>query len=549
MHFINDAEIVVNAHNCLVCERSPRNLGQRFCNNPACAQKYIRACVYCRNSVPVKGYGKCCSLLCKQKHAFRVNTPKSLRKICRYFVTGNFKVNSCPHGLKCWDRHPPAVVVPFSSKEPIDKYLAVLVPSSHSTRFQNYINRTLTPSEIGNKRGFAFRLIVVDSFLQAVAGQRNTGRKANRLFVLGLQSGCKSIKNQKLLCKTILALAEDINLRLLLQALYPVQSRGFQLPSQACMFLRDQLLHFQSEKSINDSKIRVRIHGNPPDLVKATETWFGLNVSSKIEIVAQNFDYVASILYITDRMLYYVGIVDVSTKVAVGGLNCHCQFEHLRSDSSFEPCTKNMLVQEEYIRCAFLRKLWITQAAVCGQSHRYRNTGKANDDQSNHNYHQGVAALAQSVNLASAVSRAYWKLAEVFCRTNAWHNALLSSGDSESGVVALDLGASPGGWSYQVNKMWAMFAQIFFLFKYVEINGLFSNLLVWKLAERCKLVLAVDPGKLKQPCPTNVLHIAHTVQVAVAPPQNLLLNALGLDRKANICVCDINSGPAQTLKV
>ncbi|KNC69563.1 ribosomal RNA large subunit methyltransferase J, partial [Sphaeroforma arctica JP610] len=53
-------------------------------------------------------------------------------------------------------------------------------------------------------------------------------------------------------------------------------------------------------------------------------------------------------------------------------------------------------------------------------------------------------------------------------------------------AVALDIGASPGGWSY------------------------------W-LADRCATVVAVDPGALKAPIPSNVIHVQDRIENFLLP--------------------------------
>ena len=87
--------------------------------------------------------------------------------------------------------------------------------------------------------------------------------------------------------------------------------------------------------------------------------------------------------------------------------------------------------------------------------------------------------------------RAAWKLQEVFnrlpeltrvrtCQTSCDTTATISE---SKGWVALDIGASPGGWSY-------------------FLAGL----------PNCRRVLAVDPGKMKEPVPSLVTHLAQRVE-------------------------------------
>ena len=109
-------------------------------------------------------------------------------------------------------------------------------------------------------------------------------------------------------------------------------------------------------------------------------------------------------------------------------------------------------------------------------------------------------------NKAKVVCRAYYKLEEVLRRTNLkeWSLAAAATGrgggansaDSGGGLVtALDVGAAPGGWSYQLaSKTW------------------------------CNNVIAVDPSALSQPIPSNVIHVRKKIEICTQddfqPPKN-----------------------------
>ena len=96
---------VVDASCCIVCETRRRISGRRFCGTAACAQTYVRSCVFCRKQPAAgartsnvgpgdggfesalsgaPGFRRFCSVACRDAHTKRVNTPRSLRPVCRF---------------------------------------------------------------------------------------------------------------------------------------------------------------------------------------------------------------------------------------------------------------------------------------------------------------------------------------------------------------------------------------------------------------------------------------------------------------------------------
>ena len=132
----------------------------------------------------------------------------------------------------------------------------------------------------------------------------------------------------------------------------------------------------------------------------------------------------------------------------------------------------------------------------------------------------GVAALpiladsAAAASMAIAdvkgripVSRAGWKLVEVFRR-----RPTLFVPNNASSFVAVDIGASPGGWSYEL----------------AALPG-------------CQRVFAVDPGALTQPIPPNVTHLQQKIEDA-AP--ELIAQGIRVDCVVN----DMNASPRMTVE-
>ena len=122
------------------------------------------------------------------------------------------------------------------------------------------------------------------------------------------------------------------------------------------------------------------------------------------------------------------------------------------------------------------------------------------------------ASAAASMALADLkgripVSRAGWKLIEVFRRRPA---LFVPSGDAS--FVAVDIGASPGGWSYEL----------------AALPG-------------CQRVFAVDPGALALPIPANVTHMQQRIEEA-AP----VLVAQGVT--VDCVVNDMNASPRMTVE-
>jgi 23S rRNA U2552 (ribose-2'-O)-methylase RlmE/FtsJ len=101
-----------------------------------------------------------------------------------------------------------------------------------------------------------------------------------------------------------------------------------------------------------------------------------------------------------------------------------------------------------------------------------------------------TVAAEVSPRSATPVCRAWLKIKE------AVERAGFNSTDHIRGN-ALDIGASPGGWSYY-------------------------------LAETCELVIAVDPGKLQEPIPDNVAHLCAKVENCV----EIIAAKVGVDLQA-----------------
>lgn len=117
----------------------------------------------------------------------------------------------------------------------------------------------------------------------------------------------------------------------------------------------------------------------------------------------------------------------------------------------------------------------------------------------------------------AAVSRAFFKLREVLSRSSViqWTSQVASSGESEvkyHDVCAMDVGASPGGWSYL-------------------------------LASRgCKCVHAVDPAAMASPIPSNVTHHREKIEV--------LVSRHGIKSDSiHLYVCDMNANPRHMMRV
>ena len=107
-----------------------------------------------------------------------------------------------------------------------------------------------------------------------------------------------------------------------------------------------------------------------------------------------------------------------------------------------------------------------------------------------------------------AVSRAYYKLREVATRTQV----LKCANDvSESQICALDVGASPGGWSYF-------------------------------LSTKCKHVHAVDPAEMASPIPKNVTHYQDKIE-------NVVSKGIIKPNSIHLYVCDMNANPRVMITV
>lgn len=311
-------------------------------------------------------------------------------------------------------------------------------------------------------------------------------------------------------------LAEDVNLRLALQNIFPVHNGAYRLLETACEAALAELLKQQAALvtmatsaartakmtttttlgNAPQKTVRIRLHGSPSSVASACSQWFQeASQQHNVETVAADFDWIVSVLYTTSTGTYHVGVeqvpdqeITVGPIVAIGsrGMPCHCTLNRRAANTHTKNntlcCTRNNErtgaagVSKNYLRHAFLRRLWDSQETVCSQSHRkkqmpastsirtgtlVRRTGTA--------LHSPKTSLIDGpleipICLLSAVSRAYWKLTEVLCVTPVWRWACAAASRQHQKaprqhhhrqgavptVVALDLGAAPGGWSYQV---------------------------------------------------------------------------------------------------
>lgn len=118
--------------------------------------------------------------------------------------------------------------------------------------------------------------------------------------------------------------------------------------------------------------------------------------------------------------------------------------------------------------------------------------------------------VADSNNTDGLICRAARKIIEVFRRCPHMKPTGRGNGTGKEGWLAIDIGASPGGWSYTLANM-----------------------------PHCGKVISIDPGAMRQPIPANVEHIPAKVQDCTPD----LLNR-GI--VADLVVCDMNVTPAQT---
>ena len=448
---------------CLSCGKARRLPGKRLCASSACAQAFVRSCAFCRKKRPASGAGRFCSQDCRELHAKRIVTPKCLRPVCGYFVEGNFDQAACPHGASCWDYHPPSpqAVPPGAS-------LAVVVPSSHVRRFIAYA-----------ESGPHVRFHVLGQSLKLPShGQPTAGRKAHQVVLLKpLVHGDAATKIEapsELWWRAVLALAEDVNLQLVILNFASVRLGSHRLVRDACNAMLHSIL--RSRGSTDGSRPRVRVHASPPELVPQTEAWFERHAPG-VEVVKQDFDFVATIIMAGDSGSILCGVEPVPAQGLLcsdaAATSCHCTM------SSSAACLADggpPKLGAEYLRSAFLRKLWLNQERVDSQSHRFPSQllASGSNDCGSESTHaernvandvpctqraslaKAVHPLVMPVRLCAAVSRAYWKLAEVLCTTDLWQWTVRSAEGlrGHAGkVIGLDLGASPGGWSYQVNTV------------------------------------------------------------------------------------------------
>ena len=121
-----------------------------------------------------------------------------------------------------------------------------------------------------------------------------------------------------------------------------------------------------------------------------------------------------------------------------------------------------------------------------------------------------ISTNISDINGRVPVSRAGWKLVEVFRRRPFLSPATTTGVDQT--FTAIDIGASPGGWSYELASLPA-----------------------------CERVYAVDPGELTKPIPENVTHMQERIEQA-AP--KLVKQGVTIDCVVN----DMNASPRMTVE-
>ena len=107
------------------------------------------------------------------------------------------------------------------------------------------------------------------------------------------------------------------------------------------------------------------------------------------------------------------------------------------------------------------------------------------------------------------VSRASWKLVEVFRRRPFFHPSTFKF---QRPFIAVDIGSSPGGWSYELAAM-----------------------------PNCGKVYSVDPGALTPPIPENVIHLPLKIEEC---SETFRSENVQFD----IVVCDMNANPRMTVE-
>ena len=456
------------------CEK-PVEVGFKFCSRD-CAVTWRSLCNLCRER-PKQGR-RFCGTECSAKHAERVTQPRALREICPEFLA----TGACRFGKACWGRH-------TVRSDTLDYDLALQIQSSHVERLKTFLTsvRLLPPA-----KSVAF----VTAHKVPVAG----GKSSSQMHVMLKVSAAVEGTNAALVRRSALEqLLSD-------ETISRTVSRGFVFAAAAASVdevvagARKAWVMLQRQGGTSEAAAvaaappTFRVFASPrlPLEERLTRSLEAGAASSSSDDIEGGESPPAKRPRVDAAAATTPAVAPAATTVALAAAAAA-----LRHD------------RDGFEWALFVMQMETTFAygwAHVRPSLRCRLAST-------------VAVTHQSLGLPC---RAAWKLLEVLRRSaNFTRFAPLPVASATSSRAsgaprkpwwsAIDIGSSPGGWSY-------------------AMAGVSS----------CKEVLAVDPGAMAEPIPANVTHIAERVET-LAPR----LVAMGW--RAHVMTNDMNAHPRITV--
>lgn len=457
-----------------LCPYCPHNnkaeKGFRFCSHE-CAKRYQDSCFQCKSHPNGRVISKrFCSNECSDAWYRHEAVPVSLRPFCK------MNVEECPDGIKCYNRH-------GISRSSMPYHLVLMVSRSHVSRIVEYVQH-----EIVLRNETKLRVVKTDLTPVSTAATKNKKRpNSARIYVAidpitstltssssssssgnsnGVTNGTKKLKiahasvttdMTELIQHAVEVLLADINLFRNLIRVYPVE--GAASSETELLQIMSKTLHIRNSSSnpTPDQTVYFRPRCFPRTLeaVLAKEL---VNESKNIALTSQGYHRVLCSMSIDDGILYG---------------------SYLSTNTIREAAAAKLIEQNGN--------------SVQGSNCKNSSSNTSSTIKSGETHHR--------------VSRAAWKLCEVYRRRPQFNPSL-----NGKKFVAVDIGASPGGWSYELASM-----------------------------AGCEKVYAVDPGELSTPIPPNVVHLQKKIEDCTEQLKNQSV-------KFDCVVCDMNSSPRMTVE-
>ena len=463
---------------CPYCpDKNMAEKGFRFCSQ-ACAVRYRDSCFQCKKHPQGRVVSRrFCSQDCSDAYRRRESVPLALRPLCSHSAA------TCPNGTNCYNRHGVSV-----SSTPYQ--LVLIVSRNHVFRLKEYLKNEFVLSDRAKLRVLSNDLLPVAS-----APSKNKKRSTSgRLFVSieAFTSSSSSSSSSFSSSSSSSSTSASANKK--------------QKTTHASAPTTDLIQHAIEVLLADVNLFRVLVRVYAIDGAAATETELLHVMSRRLQQNNATLPTAAAPILFRPRCF----------PPELGTLLAH---ELVTDDHSIALTTKG----QHRVLCAMNIDTGILYGSyVATESIQAAAVAKLIEKNGNsvHGLNSKPSASASKTTSATAigssgrtahhrVSRAAWKLCEVYRRRPQFNPTCLKLGRP---FVAIDIGASPGGWSYELASM-----------------------------PGCKKVYAVDPGDLTAPVPSNVVHLQQKIEDCTS---DFKTQGVAFD----CVVCDMNSSPRMTVE-